>query len=264
MTPRLLLACALWLGCGLAAAQAPDTGAPGPDAPVAADVAADAGDALDPWQPFNRRVHRFNTTLDRILLRPVARGYVRVVPERPRGAISQFFRNLQQPVSALNLLLQGRPGQAGTALGRFLFNATLGFGGLADPASAIGMPLREQDSGQTLARWGWTQSRYVVLPVFGPATVRDGVGKGISLLPSPVSRLSDAWGPGVSVMYGVDLRSRFLGADAMLADAPDEYRMIRDVYLQRRRCQVADCSDDVPDYVLPDYDYEVPDFDWRR
>lgn len=218
---------------------------------------------LDPWQPFNRRMYGFNRGLDRAILLPVARGYVRVVPQVMRRGVSNFFGNLYQPITVANDLLQARPGPAASATGRFLMNLTLGVGGLFDPATEAGFDFHENDWGRTLAGWGWKRSRYLVLPLFGPATVRDTIGKGINTRVSPVRYVADEWGPGVSLLYGIDARSRGLAAETFLADAEDEYLLVRDAYLQRRRCQIVDCSDELPEYLLPDYDIELPDFDWR-
>ncbi len=220
--------------------------------------------ALDPWEPFNRRVYRFNRGFDRLLFLPVARTYQRITPPPLRRGVTNFFDNLMQPVSALNLLLQGKPGQAGTALGRFTLNATLGIGGIFDPADEAGIPHRSVDFGQTFARWGWQRSRYVVLPVFGPSTARDALGKGVNSRFSPVSELARREGAEFSLLYGIDARARALSAEAMLADAPDEYTLVRDAYLQYRRCQIVDCSEELPDYLLPDYEFEIPDFETLR
>lgn len=218
----------------------------------------------DPWEGFNRGIYAFNDVFDRVLLRPVAKAYAELTPGPVRTGVSNFFTNLQQPVTALNLVLEGHPGQAGTALGRFLMNTTLGFAGLLDPASSVEIPLRSRDFGQTLAQWGWMDSRYIVLPIFGPSTLRDGLGKATSTSVSPVTWLATREGTYVSILYGVDARAGVLPYEGMLKDASDPYLMIRDAYLQRRRCQIVDCSEEVPDYLRPDYDFEIPDFESLR
>jgi phospholipid-binding lipoprotein MlaA len=221
-------------------------------------------DELDPWQPFNRRMHAVNSVLDKILLRPVARVYAKVTPQPVRKGVSNFFGNLQQPVTALNLALQGKPKAAGQSTGRFLLNLTLGVAGILDPATHAGIPYHDKDFGQTFAAWGWRTSRYLVLPVFGPGTVRDTFGKGVNTTVSPVSWLAEREGAEYSILYGIDARAGVLSADAFLEGAEDEYLLIRDAYLQRRRCQIVDCTEEVPDYLLPDYDFEVPDFETLR
>jgi phospholipid-binding lipoprotein MlaA len=215
----------------------------------------------DPWERFNRPMHRFNMTLDRIALRPVAKTYQTVTPAPLRNGVRKFFSNLQQPLASLNLLLQGEPGPAGAALGRFAINATVGIGGFFDPASRMEIPYRDADFGQTLGRWGWRDSRYLVMPIFGPGTVRDVGGRLATTRVSPISWAAREYGWGVSVMYGIDARANALQFDDLLREAEDDYLLVRDAYLQRRRCQIEDCSSDLPDYLLPDYDYEIPDVD---
>lgn len=245
-------------------AQAQDS----PDGAVAVAQTADhdlsSFDALDPWQGFNRKAYAFNSALDRVILRPIAKGYAAVTPTVVRKGVSNFFGNLQQPITTLNLLLQGQPKDAGKSFGRFLLNLTLGLGGILDPATDAGIPYYDKDFGQTFAVWGWEESRYLVLPIFGPGTVRDGLGKGVNTTVSPISWFADKNGAEYSVLYGVDARASALPAEAFLKGAEDEYLLIRDAYLQRRRCQVTDCSEDVPDYLNPDYEFEVPDFDTLR
>lgn len=262
----------------LAACAGNGTRTPPPDAGRDA-VAADADSATlagaeekphyglapeDPWERFNRGMFAFNDTFDRILLRPVAKGYATVTPRPLRTGISNFFTNLQQPLTGINLLLQGHPGQAGSALGRFALNAFLGLGGVLDPATDVGIPLRDRGFGQTLAKWGWLDSRYLVLPLFGPSTVRDGIGKGVNASVSPITWLAGREGAEVSLLYGVDARASVLPYEAMMEGAADRYLLIRDAYLQRRRCQIIDCSGEMPDYLLPDYEFEIPDFDTLR
>ena len=233
------------------------------DAPTQGDLrnSEGAGRHGDPWERFNRRMHRFNMFIDRIALKPVAKGYQRITPAPVRTGVRNFFSNLGQPLTAVNLLLQGRPGQAGTALGRFTLNTTLGMAGFFDPATAASIPYRDADLGQTLGRYGWERSRYLVMPLFGPGTVRDVGARLVNTRVSPISWLADEYGAGVTFVYGVDARASALQFDGMLAEAEDEYLLIRDAYMQRRHCQIVDCSDDLPDYLLPEYEYEIPDVD---
>ncbi len=235
-----------------AAESAPD--------PVALDP---NGFEVDPWERINRPIFRFNTAIDRVLLRPAAVVYSRAVPKVAQRGVSNFFGNLQQPITSLNLLLQGKPGRAAGSLGRFALNATLGLGGILDPATHAGIPAYDQDFGQTFHRWGWKRSRYIMLPLFGPATIRDGLGKGVNTRVSPISWLAEEEGAEYSVLYGLSARARGLSADAFLRGG-DEYLLMRDAFLQYRRCQLIDCRDELPDYLLPDYEFEVPDVESIR
>lgn len=264
----LLLVPLLVLLAACAAHSARTTAAPDPATDAAADAGAVSHEAgyspKDPWEPFNRRMFAVNDVFDRVLLRPVAKTYATLAPRPVRTGVSNFFTNLQQPITSLNLLLQGHPGQAGSALGRFVLNAFLGLGGVLDPASDVGIPLRDRGFGQTLAQWGWRDSRYLVLPLFGPSTLRDGIGKGVNSSVSPVTWLARREGAEISILYGLDARASVLPFESMMQDAPDRYLMIRDAYLQRRRCQIVDCSGELPDYLLPDYEFEIPDFESLR
>jgi phospholipid-binding lipoprotein MlaA len=147
--------------------------------------------SYDPWEKFNRKVHTFNNAVDRTIARPLARGYVKVVPRPVRLGVGNFFSNLGEPITALNSLLQGKPKQAGQSLGRFLLNSTLGIGGIFDPASDAKLPRKNEDFGQTLGVWGWKRSRYVELPLFGPRTIRDVFGLVGDAPLSPIRQVGD-------------------------------------------------------------------------
>ncbi len=263
---RRLAALALLLALGHGAALAAEVPQTADDAFLAEavvenDQALSSYEALDPWQGFNRPVYRFNRGFDRLIFRPVAKVYDKVTPSLAKKGVNNFFDNLQEPVVTLNLLLQGRPKAALQSFGRFLTNSTLGIGGVFDPATEARFPRHRGDFGQTFGRWGWKQSRYVVLPLFGPATVRDGLGKGVNTRVSPIDWLAREEGAEYSLLYGIDARARALSAESLLEGAADEYLLVRDAYLQNRRCQIIDCSDELPDYLLPDYEFEIPDFD---
>ncbi len=213
--------------------------------------------SYDPWEKWNRRVHRFNNAVDRTIATPLAKAYVKVVPRPVRLGVGNFFNNLGQPVSALNALLQGRPKQAGQTLGRFLLNSTLGIGGLFDPASDASLPNRSEDFGQTLGVWGWRNSRYVELPLFGPRTLRDTFGLVGDAPLSPIRQVEDDrtryFLQGLQL---VDLRTQLFAVDAMREGAADEYALVRDAWLQRRNYQIQSDrkqqDDDLPDYLLDD------------
>nr|WP_238345912.1 VacJ family lipoprotein [Luteimonas saliphila] len=214
--------------------------------------------SYDPWENWNRKVHRFNNAVDRTIATPLARAYVTVVPRPVRLGVGNFFNNLGQPVSALNALLQGRPGQAGQSLGRFLLNSTVGIGGLFDPASAANIPYRSEDFGQTLGVWGWKSSRYLELPLFGPRTLRDTFGLVGDAPLSPIRQVED---DGTRIFLQglqlVDLRTQLFALDGMREGATDEYALVRDAWLQRRNYQIqADRrrpeDDELPDYLRED------------
>ena len=122
----------------------------------------------DPWEGFNRKAFAFNDTMDRNLVRPIAVGYDKIMPDPLQRGVSNFFRNLDSPVTFLNLLLQGEFEKSADTFGRFLLNSTVGLLGFFDLATKVGIPYHDEDLGQTLASWGYENSRYLVIPVFGP------------------------------------------------------------------------------------------------
>jgi phospholipid-binding lipoprotein MlaA len=216
--------------------------------------------SYDPWEPLNRRVHVFNNAVDRRIAKPLAKAYVKVVPRPVRLGVSNFFNNLGQPVSALNSLLQGKPRAAAQALGRFALNTTLGVGGLFDPASDAHLPNHSEDFGQTLGVWGWKRSRYVELPLFGPRTVRDVFGLVGDAPLSPLRQVQpDADRIFLQGLQLVDVRTQLFSVDRMREGAADDYTLVRDAWLQRRRFQIYGDrrhkrDDSLPDYLREDQD----------
>ncbi|WP_343123602.1 MlaA family lipoprotein [Lysobacter sp. Root690] len=211
--------------------------------------------AYDPWEKYNRRMHRFNMAVDKGIARPLARAYTKVVPRPIRLGVSNFFNNLGQPVSALNALLQGKPKQAAQSLGRFALNTTLGIAGIFDPASDAKLPNRSEDFGQTLGIWGWKRSRYLELPLFGPRTVRDAFG---ALGDAPLSPLRQVDRDRIRIplqgLQLVDVRAQLLPLDSLREGAEDEYALVRDSWTQRRDYQIfGDRMDKNSDEQLPDY-----------
>jgi phospholipid-binding lipoprotein MlaA len=194
--------------------------------------------------------------VDRAVAAPLARAYVAVVPRPVRLGVGNFFSNLGQPVSALNALLQGRPKQSGQSLGRFVVNATVGIGGLFDPATRMGIPNASEDFGQTLGVWGWEQSRYVELPLFGPRTVRDVFGLVGDGQVSPLRQVhDDPVRIGLQGLQLVDLRTQLFAVDRLREGAEDEYALVRDAWMQRRNYQIhgdrqREDQGDLPDYLL--------------
>ena len=225
---------------------------------------ANVGMAYDPWERYNRPMHRFNNAVDRAVARPLARAYVSVVPRPVRLGVSNFFNNLGQPVSAVNALLQGKPGQAAHSLGRFVVNSTLGIVGIFDPASDAKLDNRREDFGQTLGVWGWKRSRYLELPFFGPRTLRDTFGMVADAPLSPVRGIEeDKVRVGLQGLQLVDVRAQLLAVDSMREGAEDDYALVRDAWTQRRDYQIfgdrqLDSDDTLPDYLKDDTNPIVP------
>ena len=213
----------------------------------------------DPWEGFNRKVYAFNDGLDKVV-RPIAVGYDKIMPDPFQRGVGNFFRNLDAPVTFVNQVLQGKFKQSGTTVGRFFLNSTIGLLGFFDVASKVGMPFYNEDLGQTLATWGYNDSRYLMLPFFGPSTFRDGTGRLVDSYYHPVGRVfhgSNEWG--LWAFRGIDTRARFLDQDAELKQAYDPYVLMRDVWLQNRIYQIYDGDPPMQDYdlYLDDYSEET-------
>jgi len=208
---------------------------------VASDDAAPRTRNIDPFESFNRGVWAFNEAIDGAMLKPLAQFYDRYTPEVFRLIAGNVLSNLLDPYIAVNNLLQGKPGAAASDVGRFLLNSTFGFFGFGDPASDIGLRKHREDFGQTLGVWGVPTGPYLVLPVFGPSNLRDGVGFGVDYVVGIENRFANV---GLrNTLTGVGLlesRARLLPAERMLAEALDRYLLVRDGYLQRRRSLVYD------------------------
>lgn len=209
----------------------------------------DERDPLDPWEGFNRSVFEFNTRVDDAVVRPAARTYKRVTPQPVRTGIRNFFTNLRAPVTIVNLLLQGRPGDAGEESRRFFVNTVYGIGGLFDIASAGDLEKYHEDFGQTLAVWGWEDSRFVVLPLLGPSTVRDSVGRAGDVPPNVVQRWTLQHGSyGLIAIDILQMRADLLPLEADIREAYDPYTFMRDGWRQRRRNQIYEGEQELPDY----------------
>lgn len=198
--------------------------------------------ARDPWERYNRTVFAFNSELDAAVVKPLAQGYQAVVPELFRTMVRNFFDNLGDLSSSLHHLIQAEPSQAAMAGGRFLVNSTVGFLGIADPASELGLPKSREDFGLTLGVWGVQPGPYLVLPLFGPSTVRDGIGFAVDRAIDPFVPLfspSQAEQNSALGLKILDARVTFLSLEAALyAMSFDRYFAVREAYLARRAQQV--------------------------
>ncbi len=199
-------------------------------------VMGSKGQRLDPWESWNRKVFAFNEKLDENVMKPVATAYFDVVPSPIRTGIDNFFGNIGDAWSAVNLMLQGRF-KAGVEQGmRFAVNSTLGLVGVLDIATEAGLDKNSQDFGKTLGKWGMGTGAYVVWPFFGPSSVRDSLALPVDWQASPGVVFDD--GSKKVALTGLNLintRANFLRAGEMLEGiALDKYTFYRDAYLQRR------------------------------
>ncbi len=203
----------------------------------------------DPWEPFNRKVYTFNEGLDQAILKPIAKGYDKIMPDAPQRGVRNFFHNLSFPLTFVNLILQGRFEDSLTATGRFFMNSTVGLLGFFDVASREGIADPDEDFGQTMAVWGWKKSRYLVVPLLGPNTVRDLGGRVAGTYVSPVSYLArkeHEYRP--LIIDIISLRASLLPFDKDIEEAHDPYVLVRDAYLQNREFNIYNGEPPSPDY----------------
>ncbi len=208
---------------------------------LALPVQAQADSPADPLESMNRAVFGFNEALDRAVLKPLAQVYVDVVPETPRRLFRNFVSNLLEPWSAVNNLLQGKPLAAASDVARFAFN-TLTSLGLDDPAAELGLARSNEDLGQTLGVWGLGAGPYLVLPILGPSSLRDGIGRIGDIGFDPSRRISDGREfAALTAVRLVEQRATLLPMERLIEGAAlDRYSFIRNAYLQRRLNQVYD------------------------
>lgn len=200
----------------------------------------------DPFENFNRRMFKFNDTVDEVAVKPAAIIYRSLTPSFVQTGVGNFFGNLADVPTLVNSVLQGKVEESLTDLMRVAVNTVLGFGGVLDIASEAGLPKHREDFGQTFGKWGAAPGPYVVMPIFGPSTLRD-------TLAFPLDLKADLWMQAEPVSLGVtgsvvrliDQRAALLDASTLIEEAAlDRYEFVRDAYLQRRENHVYD--GDVP------------------
>ncbi|MFQ3596493.1 MAG: VacJ family lipoprotein, partial [Sphingomonadaceae bacterium] len=211
----------------------------------------------DPWEETNRKVHNFNNAVDKAVVRPAAVAYRTATPSPLRRAVNNFYNNLNEPLNAINALAQGKITSAFRAVDRLLINTLLGFGGAADQASLMGLDVQPHDIGQTFAVWGIPSGPFVMLPVLGPSTVRDGIGLGLSILLDPIrfgttalfNQTQSFIQLGVQV---VDERAELIErGEQIRRGSADDYATVRSAWLQLR---LAELYDGNPPIAEDDFD----------
>jgi len=218
----------------------------------------------DRWEKTNRKIYAFNKGVDKYALRPTAQVYRTILPAPARHAVTNVFNTYSQPLNFVNAVLQGKIKQAFRSVDRFLINVTIGIGGISDRATELGRPDEPEDWGQTFAQWGIKSGPYVMLPFFGPSTLRDSFGLAFDFGLHPSDFIRNAtlhpsifWKAGQISVRVINLRSRLedQGGDAVLAASLDEYTLIKSAYLQTR---LNDIWDGNPPYIPEDDGSETP------
>ncbi|NVN92216.1 MAG: VacJ family lipoprotein [Desulfuromonadales bacterium] len=204
-------------------------------------------EVADPWEGFNRNMYRFNFYFDKYLFLPVVNGYEFVTPTFLQERISSFYNNIGEVRNLTNSMFQLKGKESATTLGRFVTNSTLGLGGLFDPATTFGLERRQQDFGKTLGYWGSDSGPYLVLPIFGPSSVRDtgglvvdtGISYGIYAGIDPFGNTGNSFaiGSGVTALDVVDARHQ-KSFRYYESGYPFEYYMVRFFYHEKREIEI--------------------------
>ena len=196
----------------------------------------------DPFEPFNRKMMEFNEALDTVALKPAATAYRDAVPPLVRTGVSNFFGNMRDLWSGVNSLLQFKFHNAAENILRFEVNTVFGLAGILDIASELNIERHTEDLGQTLGRWGVPAGPYLMLPFFGPSTVRDALALPVDRRADPLGAV-EGWDARWSlyVLRAVDTRADLLRVTSVLGEAAlDKYSFTRDAYLQRRRAEIVE------------------------
>ena len=208
----------------------------------AIDSVKTASKEEDPFEPVNRVIYTVNDKVDRAVFKPIAQGYEKIVPDPVRNCVANVFGNIADVPASLNNFLQGKIRDGGSDLCRVGVNTTVGILGCFDIASKWGFEKHNEDFGQTLGVWGVPSGPYVVLPLFGPSTVRDAAALFVDSQTDPTMRINDI--PVRNTSYGVrliDKRAQALDTTNFIDNAAlDPYLFVRDAYLSRRRSLILD------------------------
>ncbi len=221
------------------------------------------GEVYDPFEGWNRGVYAFNEGVDKAVLEPVAKGYRAVTNEPVRGGVTNFLRNLNQPVVFANAVLQGKPEPALDTLARFFLNSTVGVAGIFDPATSADVPRHTEDFGQTLGVWGVPEGPYLMLPFMGPSNLRDAVGGGVDTAFDPLTWSQFEGDTEFRITRGVvgaiSVRERLIEQVETLREQPEPYVALKRNYTQQRQAAIRDGEEEADPFKdLPDFD----DFDF--
>jgi phospholipid-binding lipoprotein MlaA len=201
-----------------------------------------ATENIDPLEDVNRATYEFNEVFDDNIFEPISRGYKKFIPDFVKERVSNFFDNLRDISTLGNQVLQFKPIESVTTLGRVLVNSTAGLGGLFDVASNIDLTTENEDFGQTMAVWGVENGPYVTLPLLGPSTLSDSVGIYVDTSSSTnlISRMDTIGFVSASAMNAIDQRVELLPITDILDHSDDPYIAMRSSYLQKRKYDVFD------------------------
>lgn len=210
----------------------------------------------DPWQGFNRSMYSFNDGLDRAIVKPAAKGYQAITPDFVEQGVRNVFSNIDDVSVAVNNFLQGKFGDALSDVGRIVVNTTIGILGLFDVASPMGLRKHDEDFGQTLGKWGAGSGPYLMLPFFGPSSLRDSPSVIVDrILLNPLTYVELKTGERVAIVAldTVSVRAELLSLEETVEEiTTDKYAFIRDAYLDRREFLIHDGAPPAGDSDLYD------------
>lgn len=215
----------------------------------------------DPWEPLNRQIHGFNSGLDSVTVKPIAKVYEFIIPQFIRTGVGNFSSNLRTPLNAIGGFLQGNVKTGFSETGRFVANSTFGLLGILDVATDMGLERRNEDFGQVFATWGIPDGPFVVVPILGPRTLRDAAAIPLNFLADPlfhydVSSVRDR----LYFLRLIDVRQRLFAAEKLLEGSADRYIAVREAYLQNRLYLIYDgdppIDDDFYDDFIDEDEYE--------
>ena len=204
---------------------------------------------VDPFEETNRVVYEFNETIDDNLLEPVSRAYKDHMPDFLQNRVRHFFGNLRDVSTLANQILQFKIEQGAITLSRVLVNSTIGLYGLFDVATDMSLTTENEDFGQTLAVWGVDSGPFIMLPLMGPSTLRDGAGMYVDMTSDAnlVNELDDVGALSASAMNVIDKRVELLPITDLLDQSDDPYITMRSSYLQKRKFDIYDGNVPVSD-----------------
>lgn len=214
------------------------------------DPALTRSTPFDPYEAENRRMHEFNRSVDRAIVRPAGTGYSKAIPDDIEMVVGNFAENLSLPSAIVNNILQGNGRGATEDFYRFLVNTTIGLGGLFDTATELNMPQKTgTDFGETLYVWGVHEGPYIELPLLGPSTTREAVGRTVDLFTNPLSYALPSpekyYGTVAGVSSGLSQRGRYTDTiDSILYESADSYAVSQSFYLQNRRFELGNGNGD--------------------
>jgi len=215
----------------------------------------------DPFQGFNRANFAFNESLDKTVLEPTAKAYAAVAPKPLRDGMSNFSRNLGEPVTIMNELLQGKGDIAMASLARFAANSTVGLFGILDLSVSLELDRTNEDFGQTLGSWGVPSGPYLVMPVLGSTNPRDILARPVDALADPTNYADDVRGPtiGVRVLSGLNARANVIDQVDAMREQADPYTVARRIFTARREAALKDEAAQRP--ISAETVTDLPDFD---